>query len=141
MGLQSGGWTLTQQGVTRDSGSQWIKGTTFVTGLRTRGFKVISSDVTSASHSDQSRNEHLEHPFQTAVVVLSDPPYAEGMEDCAHPQVFRDDLESLIWARSRANRVIGVIFSVRPVDLSEIEPVCDALVMAWLPGSAGEGLV
>ena len=42
--------------------------------------------------------------------------------------------------RAQCDRLVLVLFSGRPLILTEQVPMCDAVVAAWLPGSEGRGV-
>ncbi len=75
------------------------------------------------------------------VVVVAEPPYAEGVGDSATLELPADDIEAVAAARRSVERLIVVILSGRPVMLDEILPEADAVIAAWLPGTEGAGIV
>ncbi len=127
IGLQSGGWTITWQGSPGDI----TPGTTIGEALRERfGERVVSlTDVAGAS------------PLSVGVVVVAEPPYAEGVGDSATLELPADDIAAVQDARPLVDRLIVVILSGRPVMLDEILPEADAVIAAWLPGTEGAGVV
>lgn len=135
LGWQSGGWTLEWQG---HSGNV-MPGVTLYAGLR------AAADPGAQVHYDRDGDfagltDAAGQPLraQVGVVVVGEPPYAEGVGD-------RDDLTLSVGAlvaavRARSDRVVLVIVSGRPLIITELLPQVEAVVAAWLPGSEGAGV-
>ena len=128
IGTQCGGWTIEWQGATGET----TTGTTILAALRAGGF-----DVTHGHHDPAPANGR----WETGVVVVAEPPYAEGNGDDADCALPPEDLDAVREVRSRVDRLILVVLSGRPVVLDAVEEHCDAVVAAWLPGTEGTGLV
>jgi beta-glucosidase len=127
IGLQSGGWTITWQG----SPGEITPGTTIGEALRERfGERVIGMS--------EAEGRSL---VPVGVVVVAEPPYAEGVGDSATLELPASDIAAVAAARGSVDRLIVVILSGRPVMLDEILPEADAVVAAWLPGTEGAGIV
>lgn len=125
LGLQCGGWTIEWLGI---KGNQ-IPGTTLRQALSERLSVSYSAD-----------GDFSEAAGQTAVIVIAEQPYAEGVgdrEDLALPD---EDVELIRRVREQVERLVLVIYSGRPLLLDRVEPLCDAIVAAWLPGTEGDGL-
>ncbi len=124
MGLQAGGWTQSWQG---DRGPI-IPGTTIYEGIRDRvGSSATVLDALPASGT-----------VDVCVAVAGEEPYAEGMgdsTDLALPAV--GVLDGLA---GRCDSVVLVVVSGRPVIITDALPRVNAVVAAWLPGTAGEGV-
>ncbi len=73
-------------------------------------------------------------------MVLAEFPYAEGAGDSASLSLPEKDIAALRALRERAERVVVVLFSGRPVIIADLLPLADAWVAAWLPGSEGAGV-
>lgn len=123
IGLACGGWTIEWQG----QPGPITTGTTLLDGL------LALTKVTY----------HPEGQFATradvGIVVVAERPYAEGYGDS--PTLALTDEEKCLvqTVRQRCNRVVLVIYSGRPLVMSDLIENCDAVVAAWLPGSeAGE---
>lgn len=127
IGLQSGGWTITWQGSPGDI----TPGTTIAEALR-EGFgdRVVGLPEVAGRG-----------PLSVGVVVVAEPPYAEGVGDSATLELPAADIEAVQTARASVDRLIVVILSGRPVMLDEILPEADAVIAAWLPGTEGAGVV
>jgi beta-glucosidase len=147
VGVQSGGWTLGWQGVTR-AASAAIGGTTIFAGMQAAasspGLVTYSWDGSSVP------------PGTTAgVVVLYENPYAEFEGDTTDPafsntstsqdpsgHVIYDGLADGIVATMSAAKIplVLVLVTGRPVRIESYLPKFAAVVAAWLPGSEGEGV-
>jgi beta-glucosidase len=76
------------------------------------------------------------------IVVLSEPPYAEGLGDATDLDLATRtaDVPVLQAARSSGLPVIAVILSGRPLIIEPYLALADAWVAAWLPGSEADAL-
>ena len=124
MGMQAGGWTRSWQG---DTGSV-IPGTTILAGIKERA----GADVTVSAGLPASGK------VDVCVAAVGETPYAEGKgdsKDLALPAL--SILDSL---QGRCGSIVLVVVSGRPVIITDAIPRVDAVVAAWLPGTAGEGI-
>jgi beta-glucosidase len=123
VGLQCGGWTVGWQGGI----GAITPGTTLVEAFR----QTFDGDVVYEARG------HL--PGGTSggigVVCVAEPPYAEGPGDRAVPTVSDDDRTVFARMRERCDTLILVIYSGRPVLVSDLMDQADAVVAAWLPGT------
>ncbi len=128
IGLQSGGWTISWQG----SGGPTTPGTTIVDDLRARlGDRLVYAGARAIPDGTHA---------QTGIVVVAEPPYAEGVGDSATLALPDADLATIDAVRPLVDRLVVVIVSGRPVVLDRILPAADAVVAAWLPGTEGAGV-
>lgn len=129
LGVQCGGWTIEWQG---KPGKVLDGGTTILAALRaavgpaTR--LTTSADGTGASGADAT------------LVVLGEKPYAEMFGDRQDLSLTADELKVLRNARAGGAPVVLVLLCGRPLILGEALDLCDALVVAWLPGTEGRGV-
>jgi beta-glucosidase len=129
VGLASGGWTLSWQG---QAGNQ-TKGTTLRAALST----LLGSNMSYSA--DGSFTAGATAPV--GIVVVSEPPYAEGVGDSATLTLPADDLAVIAKVRPLVGKLVVVVYSGRPVMLDSFGGQADAIVAAWLPGTeAGPGL-
>lgn len=133
IGAQCGGWTISWQGQT----GKITKGTTIIEGFA----KAVGEDV-KLSHSVDGT---VKKGADAVVVVVGEVPYAEMYGDCEYKdlKITSKDaqmLEDLKPNLPKGAPVIGIIVAGRPVDLSEYGDMFDAIVMAWLPGTEGDGV-
>lgn len=123
IGLQCGGWTVGWQGA---SGAT-TPGTTLVDAFR----KALDGNVAY----DAVGTFPDRPPGGVGVVVVAEPPYAEGPGDRAVPTVNDQDRAVFARMRDRCDRLILVVYSGRPVLISDMMDRADAVVAAWLPGT------
>ncbi len=126
IGIQSGGWTITWQGAPGDI----TPGTTIREALQAR----LGDRLTYAGPRQLPDVGHKD----VGIVVLAEPPYAEGKGDSRTLAVGGGDL--LQQMRTKVDRLVVVILSGRPVILDQVLPVADAVVASWLPGTEGAGV-
>ena len=133
--MQSGGWTLSWQGV--DNGPNDFPGATSIyEGLKQEieaagGQALFSPDGTTPEKPD------------VAIVVFGETPYAEFMGDQSDVALHHDNVESLELIKTLKAQgipVVSVMLSGRPLYINPQINASDAVVVAWLPGSEGEGV-
>ncbi len=127
IGVQSGGWTVSWQGGSGDT----TPGTTIADALGERLGDRLSTYPDAESIPAGAR-------AKVGVVVLAEPPYAEGKGDSATLSLTGDDLLAAV--RPKVDRLVVVILSGRPMMLDTILPTADAVIEAWLPGTEGAGV-
>ena len=124
VGLQCGGWTLGWQGAAGNS----MPGTTIRKGFETIG---SASNITYSADGNGITGE-------IAVVCIGERPYAEWYGDTNDLTVPEASLVTA--AKNSGKKVVVVLISGRPLDISSVINNCDALVAAWLPGTEGQGI-
>ncbi|HVA86079.1 MAG TPA: glycoside hydrolase family 3 protein [Candidatus Saccharimonadales bacterium] len=130
IGTQCGGWTIEWQGrpgpVT--AGTSLLEA---INGAVSAGTRVLYEaagrfpDVLRAS---------------LGIVVLAEPPYAEGEGDRLSLSLPRPDVELVERMRARCDRLVVVLFSGRPLLINEVIDLADSFVAAWLPGTEATGI-
>lgn len=130
MGLQCGGWTVEWQGA---RGSV-VPGTTLLGALRDR----LGADASLTY--DAEANFSPDVRADVGVIVVAEEPYAEGCGDRADLSLSAADLARIARLRPLVDKLVLVIYSGRPLIITPVVSQCDAIVAAWLPGNAGEGL-
>ncbi len=128
IGLQSGGWTIEWQG----GRGPITPGTTIADALRARLGDRLTVDPAGAFPAGTRA--------RTGIVVVAEPPYAEGEGDSGTLELPRADIDIVAALRPRVDRLVVVILSGRPVMLDGLWPDADAVVAAWLPGTEGAGV-
>ena len=129
LGIQSGGWTITWQGLLGQAA--YPGGTTILAGVKAAvpGAQVThSADGSGAAGAD------------AVVVVVGEGPYAEFKGDRDDLSLSKDDLAAVANAKKAGAPVVMVVISGRPLILGEALTQADAVVAAWLPGSEGQGV-
>jgi len=116
---QMGGWTITWQG----NGSK-TTGTTIKTAIG-----KVATVVANLTDAD------------VAVVVLSESPYAEFLGDKATlDTISAADFALLDMAKTAGKKVVAIVTAGRPVTIDTHLASAGAWIMAWLPGSEGDGV-
>lgn len=136
-GSQCGGWTITWQGM---AGNKSVAGATPII----QGFANVLGDKAKLSHSVDGA---LADGTKGVVVVIGETPYAETDGDRKEiPAIGGNDAEMLNSLRENIKSlgsnvpVVCIVVAGRPMDLSEYDDMFDAVIMAGLPGSEGDGV-
>ncbi|WP_113922136.1 glycoside hydrolase family 3 protein [Cognataquiflexum aquatile] len=131
-GLQSGGWTVNWQGTNEN-----YRGATTIL----EGFKKISS-VEVAYDKDGIGNDDAD----IAVIVVGETPYAEffgdiGGEINAYQLTLTEIHQNYIDTYIKlGKKTVVVLVCGRPLVVTPQIDQSDAFVVAWLPGSEGNGI-
>lgn len=129
LGLQCGGWTIEWMGQM----GPLTTGTTLLEALR-------ATLAPGAVHYAAGGEFDADATAGVGVVVLAEPPYAEGVGDRANLALRPAEVELVQRVRARCQRVVLVLYSGRPLLLNAVLDQCDAVVAAWLPGTEAQGL-
>jgi beta-glucosidase len=130
LGKQTGGWTLTWQGAPGNAN----RGTTILAGMRQ---VAPGASITYSADASAPTAGH-----DVGVVVVGEPPYAEGVGDIGNGHTFglpaadRAAVDKVCGAM----RCVVVLVSGRPLDISAVVPQSAAFVASWLPGTEGAGV-
>jgi beta-glucosidase len=137
IGIQVGGWATQWQG---EAGAI-TDGTTIVQGLQ-QVSQPGSTVLFDAAGRFDSFNDAAGRPLiaDVGVAVVAERPYAEGVGDSADLALPPADLAAARRLRESVRRLVLVVVAGRPVDIAELLPLADAVVVAWLPGSEGAGV-
>lgn len=135
IGKQSGGWTITWQG-TGNKNSDFPGATSIYQGIESAvqqagGDAVLSEDGSFSEKPD------------VAIVVFGENPYAEGNGDLSNLEYQRGektDLALLTSLQEQGIPVVSVFITGRPLWVNPELNASDAFVVAWLPGSEGQGV-
>lgn len=135
-GFQNGGWTLDWQGVRGDAG-----GTSLL--------DAVKNAVAPNTRVEYNRFGNFENfkdaqgnalRADVAIVALAEAPYAEGVGDRRNLDLDDSQLAVVERARAASERVVVVLYSGRPMVITNVLPSSDAFVAAWLPGSEAQGI-
>lgn len=132
IGLQSGGWTISWQG-TGNVNADFPGGTSILDGF-IKHAKAAGGDV--ALYDPEESTEELD----AVVVVIAEPPYAEGqgdIETLAWQQGRSRDLQLIKHLKNRGVPVVTLFLTGRPLWTNPELNASDAFVIGWLPGSEG----
>lgn len=128
IGYQCGGWTIDWMG----KPGPITPGTTILDG--------ICEQVGANTAVTFSPTGEFEERAEVALVVLAEEPYAEGMGDRHDLTLNEEQVALLERVRPQCDKMVVVLFSGRPVILTDQLPMMDAFVAAWLPGTEGNGV-
>jgi beta-glucosidase len=137
IGIQIGGWSTQWQG----QAGNITDGTTILEGIQ-----EVSKPGTEVIHNAYGRFDRFTNAqggqllADAAIAVVAERPYAEGVGDSADLALPPADLAMVQRMRDSSRRLVLVVLAGRPVDLTDLLPLADAVVVAWLPGSEGAGV-
>ena len=134
IGLQAGGWTVDWQGGTGDI----IPGTTLLQAVRHESGPA--TEVVYAADGDFSEEALGDGLVDVGIVVLAEEPYAEGLGDRGDLTLPAEDVALLERVRPLCRKLVVVLYSGRPLVVTEQLPQWDGFVAAWLPGSEAGGI-
>ena len=132
IGLQSGGWTISWQG-TGNVNADFPGGTSILDGFM-RHAKAAGGNV--ALYDPEESPEDLD----AVVLVMAEPPYAEGqgdIETLAWQQGRSRDLQLIEHLKAQGLPVVTLFLTGRPLWINAELNASDAVVVGWLPGSEG----
>ena len=135
IGLQSGGWTISWQG-TGNVNADFPGATSILDGL------IRHADAAGGQVSLYDPEDSGSVP-DTVIMVMSEPPYAEGQGDIdtlAWQQGRSRDLELIRKIRQRGIPVVTIFLTGRPLWINAEMNASDAFVIGWLPGSEGSAV-
>ncbi|PJE75897.1 beta-glucosidase [Candidatus Uhrbacteria bacterium CG10_big_fil_rev_8_21_14_0_10_48_11] len=131
LGRQSGGWTVEWQGVD----GNWIPGTTILAGI-----KNTVSKSTQVAYNLDANFPSAQQIADVGIAVVSEKPYAEGWGDNANPRLSDQDLIVIKKLKKQSEKLIVIIISGRPLEISPYISNWDGVVASWLPGTEGQGV-
>ncbi|NHN37183.1 glycoside hydrolase family 3 protein [Pseudomaricurvus alcaniphilus] len=135
IGKQSGGWSVTWQG-TNNTNDDFPGGSSIYDGFK--------EQIEAAGGSiELSANGEFQQQPDVAIVVFGEEPYAEGHGDRESLEFQPGDKSSLALLQSLQEKgipVVSVFITGRPLWINPELNASDAFVVAWLPGSEGDGV-
>lgn len=135
IGKQNGGWTITWQG-TENTNSNFPGATSIYGGIASAMNDIGGSTELSADGKWAKKPD-------VAVVVFGEDPYAEGVGDIdslAYKFGSNKDLRLLEKLRDQGIPVVSIFLTGRPLAVNAELNASDAFVVAWLPGTEGQGI-
>jgi len=132
---QLGGWSLTWQG-TETSNSDFPGATRIVDAIKSTVEKSGGTFTFNANGQYQTKPD-------TAIVIISEPPYAEGPGDrgnLAFSPENRKHMALLRKLQADDIEVVTIFLSGRAMWVNPELNASDAFVAAWLPGTEGQGV-
>ena len=139
---QSGGWTISWQG-TGNTREDFPGATTIFEGIQEFVAASGGEAVLRESGDHASANFENGGAPDVAIMVYGEEPYAEWHGDIASIEYQlgdKKDLEILKSLRSANIPVVSVFLTGRPLWVNKELNASDAFVVAWLPGSEGQGV-
>jgi beta-glucosidase len=131
IGIQCGGWTIEWQG----KPGKITEGTTILEGIRDA---LPPRTKLSYNQYAQFDDEHMK--AEVGIVVVGETPYAEGVGDKGDLSLSTGDVRLITKMKKRCDSLVLIIISGRPLIITDIIDMCDAVVAAWLPGTEGRGI-
>ncbi len=129
LGMQCGGWTIDWQG---KHGNVTTGGTTILAAIRD-----AVTDQTEVRHSiDGSAAAGAD----VGIVVIGENPYAEGNGDNGSLTLTAEDLQTVRNLKQANIPVVVILLAGRPLVITDVLDMADAFVVAWLPGTEGQGV-
>jgi beta-glucosidase len=128
IGLQCGGWSIEWQGKT----GAITPGTTLLDGVKA----ATQGDVGYSPDGEFAEGAKAE----IGIVVVGEQPYAEGEGDRDDLSLSRTDVALIERVRQHCQKLVLMIYSGRPLIITDQLDLCDAVVAAWLPGSEGAAI-
>jgi beta-glucosidase len=129
IGNQCGGWTIRWQG---QSGNVTPGGTTILEAV-----KATVSPKTEVTYSlDGSGAEGA----AMGIVVVGEQPYAEGVGDRSDLSLDEEDLNAIVNVKMAEIPVVVLLISGRPMIIEKVLSQADAFMVAFLPGTEGQGV-
>lgn len=129
LGRQCGGWTIEWQG---KEGEVMKGGTNFLQAVK----KTVSKDTKVTYSLDGTGAEGSEF----AIIVASEKPYAEMFGDTTDLALNPTDLAAIENVKKQGIPFVVILYSGRPIIITDAIEKCNAFVAAFLPGTEGEGV-
>jgi beta-glucosidase len=123
IGLQCGGWTVGWQG----GEGHTTSGVTFL--------QALTQSFDGSVTFDPAGGDEHGTASDVGIVFVAEEPYAEGPGDRAVPDIRHADRTVFDRMRQRCRTLILMVYSGRPVLISDMIDRSDAVIAAWLPGS------
>ena len=132
---QSGGWTITWQGTGLDN-SDFPDATSIYQGIQ-------QAVTNNGGSTELSEIGEWDKKPDIAVVVFGEEPYAEGqgdVETLGYKGGAINDLQLIQKLTAQNIPVVSVFITGRPLWMNAEINASNAFVIAWLPGSEGQGV-
>ena len=128
--MQCGGWTIDWQGGQGDI----TVGTTILEGI-----KNSVSDQTKIIYSKDALDID-DSNGDLAIVVIGEDPYTEFFGDRNDLDLMDEDLTTIENLKNKGYKVVVLLISGRPMNISDHIENWDAFAAIWLPGTEGDGV-
>ncbi len=121
IGLACGGWSINWLG----GKGNITSGNTLLNGIK----KLATGNVYYDAEAEFSGEADI------GVLIVAEEPYAEGMGDRDDLTLTEENISLFNKMRQQCNKMVLIIYSGRPLIISDIVDQCDAIIAAWLPGT------
>ena len=135
IGQQAGGWSITWQG-TGNTNADFPGATSIYQGL-------ANAVNQAGGHIELAEDGKFTHHPDVAIVVFGEQPYAEGngdLDNLEYQRGNKTNLALLTKLKAQHIPVVSVFLTGRPLWVNPELNASDAFVVAWLPGTEGEGV-
>jgi len=143
IGKQAGGWTLSWQG-TGNKNEDFPGASSIWDGIKSSVDQAGGKALLSADGSFSAKDFGGAEKPDVAIVVYGEEPYAEWHGDITSIEYQygskRKDIDLLKKLKEQGIPVVSVFVTGRPLFTNRELNVSDAFVVAWLPGSEGNGV-
>jgi beta-glucosidase len=129
IGLQCGGWTI-----------EWQGGRGAITDGTTLLHAILATVAPSCSVEFRPDGRFAGERGGVGIVVLSEPPYSEGEGDRSDLSLPADDVALVRRVRAHCDILVLVLYTGRPLIITDVVDSCDAIVASWLPGTEVQGI-
>lgn len=126
IGLACGGWTISWLG----GRGTITEGKTLLDGLKVR----LANNVVYL------KDGNFEDKAEVGIAVVAENPYSEGVGDREDLSLPDADKQLIRKMRQQCEKLILVLYSGRPLIITDIVEECDVIVAAWLPGSEADAI-
>lgn len=137
---QSGGWTLSWQG-DGNSNTDFPGANSILDGIRS---KLSNTNGTvTYDPSGEMPPQYIAENYDVVIAVYGEQPYAESSGDRKNlmmPSTERMWLKKMANYRRHDVPVISILVTGRALSTNEFINLSNAFIVAWLPGSQGEGI-
>ena len=137
IGMQSGGWTIEWNGSVGDItiGTSILEGIQATVSEDTEVYHNILGRFNSVTDAD-------DNPIiaDVGIAVIGEFPYSEWRGDNAFLEIDPAEIAMIERLNERSEKVIVILLSGRPMIVTDILPLTDAFIAAWLPGTEGQGI-
>ncbi len=132
IGIQSGGWTISWQG----RAGEITPGTTILAAIE----QAVGPDAEVVYSRAGEFPGEFDERASVGIAVVGERPYAEGQGDRADLALSDADASLIEAMRASSDALIVVLATGRPLIITDLLGEADAWVVAWLPGTEGQGV-
>jgi beta-glucosidase len=137
IGMQAGGWSIEWQGRMGNI----TPGTTILDGIENSVSANTQLNYNRFGNFDRLTDDNG-NPLRAdvGIVVVGEKPYAEGEGDSDDLRLTEAERSTIERTRESSNKLVIIVLSGRPIIITDLLPMADAVIAAWLPGTEGMGV-